>query len=182
MPLFQSTSSQPHRLSLARSRNCAVALATLLLLGACAATQAPEPVVEPLKTVDGGVTVPADLKIVDPRFCATLAVYEFAQHNDWGLRTTIASTVLNGFRATERVPDCSAGVAIALTQDFSQERWQAALNAVDAVIDGSYSVSPDACARATAVVPLHPVVDAGTPPAARARCVIYDLAFLEVRP
>lgn len=61
---------------------------------------------------------------------------------------------------------------VALTNDFSERRWLLALDAVDAVASGSYSV-PLACARATAVFPLS-AADA------RAHCVIYDLAFVEI--
>lgn len=153
-------------------------LASLLLaLGGCAATAHPEPAPAASVTTDAGITVPTDLVIASPRICAALAVYELADHDDWGLRATIAGTALNGFREAKRVPDCAAGVAVALTESFSPRRWQNALDAVDAVTSGSYSV-PDACARATAVAPLSSVVKADSPTAARAHCVIYDLAFV----
>ncbi|MBN8791734.1 MAG: hypothetical protein J0I01_05845 [Stenotrophomonas nitritireducens] len=120
--------------------------------------------------------------VTSPRLCAALAVYDLADHDDWGLRATIALTALNGFRTAERVPNCAAGVAAALTQEFSTRRWQAALDAVDAVTSGSYSVSPDACTRATAVAPLSSVVNAESPSAARVHCVIYNLAFVSAAP
>lgn len=142
----------------------------LLVLGGCAATGHPESTQVTAVATDGDMTVPADLVIVSPRICAALAVYELAEHDDWGLRATIAGTALNGFRSAERVPNCATGVAAALTNDFSERRWLLALDAVDAVASGSYSV-PLACARATAVVPLS-AADA------RAHCVIYDLAFV----
>lgn len=146
-------------------------LASLLVaLGGCVATGHPEAAPASTVTTDGDVTVPADLVIVSPRICAALAVYDLADYDDWGLRATIASTALNGFRSLRRVPDCAAGVARALTSNFSERRWLLALEAVDTVTSGSYSV-PLACARATAVVPLS---DAD----ARAHCVIYDLAFV----
>lgn len=158
----------------------AALVSLLLALAGCAATSAPAPApATPTRTI-GDVTAPADLSIDNPRFCAAAAVYELADHDDWGLRATIAFATLNGFRAANSVPDCSARVAIALTHDFSQRRWQDALDAVDAVASGSYSV-PDACARATTVAPVS-AVDADSLPAARAQCVIYDLAFLEVVP
>lgn len=157
-------------------------LASLLLaLAGCAATGQPEPLPPVAVATDGTVTVPSNLVINSPRICAALAVYELADHNDWGLRATIAATALNGYRAAEGVPNCAVGVAVALTQDFSQRRWQDALDAVDAVTTGSYSISPAACARATTVVRLS-TADPEQPPAAQARCVIYDLAFLEVSP
>ncbi|WP_313319557.1 hypothetical protein [Stenotrophomonas sp.] len=148
----------------------------LLVLGGCAATGQPEPSPAAEVTTDGEVTIPADLVITSPRICAALAVYELADHDDWGLRGTIAATALNGFRVADRVPNCAAAVAVALTAEFSPRRWQNALDAVDAVASGSYPV-PDACARATAVLPLS-AVNAGSPSAARAHCVIYDLAFV----
>lgn len=144
--------------------------ALLLVLSGCAATGHPEPTQVTAVATDGDVTVPADLVINSPRICAALAVYELAEHDDWGLRATIAGTAFNGFREEARVPNCTAGVAIALTNDFSERRWLLALDAVDAVASGSYSV-PLACARATAVVSLS-AADA------RAHCVIYDLAFV----
>lgn len=148
-------------------------LASLLLaLGGCAAPTIPTPA--PETRTAGDVTVPADLVISSPRICAALAVYDLADHDDWGLRATIAFATLNGFRGAGRVPDCSTGVAIALTDGFSARRWQEALDAVDAVTSGSYSV-PLACARADAVVPLSKAD-------ARAHCVIYDLAFVGTQP
>ncbi|MCD9088735.1 hypothetical protein LR961_18455 [Stenotrophomonas sp. SY1] len=71
-----------------------------------------------------------------------------------------------------------------MAQDFSWSRWQESLDAVDAVSSGGYSISPDACARANTIVPLTVVPDSppdATSVAALAQCVIYDLAFVEVR-
>lgn len=158
----------------------AVLASLLLILGGCAATGQPEPSPAAEVTTDGEVTIPADLVISSPRFCAALAVYELADHDDWGLRATIAATALNGFHAAGRVPDCSAGVAIALTNEFSQRRWQEALDAVDAVASGSYPV-PHVCAQATAVVPVASV-GPGATASGVTHCVIYDLAFVEVHP
>lgn len=158
-------------------------LASLLLaLAGCATPVHPEPVRSSVPAVDHGVAAPADLIVTSPRICAALAVYDLADHDDWSLRATIALTTLNGFRAAARVPDCAAGISNALTQGFSPRRWQAALDAVDSVTSGSYSVSPDACTRATAVAPLSSAVNAETPSAARVHCVIYDLAFLSSAP
>jgi len=150
--------------------------ALCLALSGCAATGQPEPSPAAEVTTDGEVTIPADLVISSPRICAALAVYELSEHDDWGLRATIAFATLNGFRVANSVPNCAAGVAVPLTADFSPRRWQDALDAVDAVASGSYPV-PDACARATAVLPLS-AVNADSPSAARAHCVIYDLAFV----
>jgi len=154
--------------------------ALFFALGGCAATGHPEPSPAAEVNTDGELTIPADLVITSPRICAALAVYVLADHDDWGLRGTIAATALNGFHVADRVPNCAAGVAVALTAEFSPRRWQDALDAVDAVASGSYPV-PDACARATAVVPLS-AVNADSPSAARAHCVIYDLAFVQAAP
>ncbi|WP_313033495.1 hypothetical protein [Stenotrophomonas acidaminiphila] len=144
---------------------------------------------EPAVDEPVAVRAPAGLVITSPRICAALAVYRFADHDDWGLRGTIAMATLNGFRDAGAVPDCAAGVtavAQTLEDDASQRRWQAALDAVDAVTSGDFSISPDACARANTIIPLSIVPasppDAAPPAAARAQCVIYDLAFVEVRP
>ena len=159
--------------ALSSSLYLALGIATATGIGATFSTSSPS-------TDDPGQTVraPAALVITSPRICAALEVYTLASENDWGLRTTIAQAVLNGFNDAGRVPDCAAGVSAALAKDFSPYRWQLALDAVDAVVVGTYSVSPDACARANTVVPLS--TEATSPVVARARCVIYDLAFVEV--
>ncbi|HGM6612797.1 hypothetical protein [Stenotrophomonas maltophilia] len=159
--------------ALSSSLYLALGIATATGIGATFSTSSPS-------TDEPGQTVraPAALVITSPRICAALEVYTLANENDWGLRTTIAQAVLNGFNDAGRVPDCAAGVSAALAKDFSPYRWQLALDAVDAVVAGTYSVSPDACARANTVVPLS--TEATSPVVARARCVIYDLAFVEV--
>ncbi len=159
--------------ALSSSLYLALGIATATGIGATFSTSSPS-------TDEPGQTVraPAALVITSPRICAALEVYTLANENDWGLRTTIAQAVLNGFSDAGRVPDCAAGVSAALAKDFSPYRWQLALDAVDAVVAGTYSVSPDACARANTVVPLS--TEATSPVVARARCVIYDLAFVEV--
>jgi len=162
-----------HMSALSSSLYLALGIATATGIGATFSTSSPS-------TDEHGQTVraPAALVITSPRICAALEVYILANENDWGLRTTIAQAVLNGFNDAGRVPDCAAGVSAALAKDFSPYRWQLALDAVDAVVAGTYSVSPDACARANTVVPLS--TEATSPVVARARCVIYDLAFVEV--
>ncbi|WP_229301201.1 hypothetical protein [Stenotrophomonas maltophilia] len=159
--------------ALSSSLYLALGIATATGIGATFSTSSPS-------TDEPGqaVRAPAALVITSPRICAALEVYTLANVNDFGLRTTIAQAVLNGFNDAGRVPDCAAGVSTALAKDFSPYRWQLALDAVDAVVAGTYSVSPDACARANTVVPLS--TEATSPVVARARCVIYDLAFVEV--
>lgn len=152
------------------------------------ATPSPSPAPAQLEAADVGEPaprVPANLIITHPRVCAAVQVYELAKADDWGLRTTVASAALNSFRDGGAVPDCSARLTALMADGFSWPRWQQSLDAVDAVMSGDYSVSPDACARANTIVPL-PIVpdslpDAVSPTAARAQCVIYDLAFVEVR-
>jgi hypothetical protein len=126
------------------------------------------------------VHVPAGLSITSPRLCAAVVVYRLASADDWGLRTTLAQTALNAFDAVGGVPDCAAPVTAALSHRFDARRWQAALDAVDAVRSGDYTPSPAACARANAVV----AADDGGPTsaAARAQCVMAGLAFVEVQP
>lgn len=128
---------------------------------------------------------PEGLVITSPRICAALAVYELAAADDWSLRATVASTSLNAFRTADRVPDCAPGITRALTQKFQPARWQLALDAADAVLSASYQVSPAACARANAVVPLSTAdgkEPSTSPVLARAQCVMHELAFVEVAP
>ncbi|WP_282257302.1 hypothetical protein [Stenotrophomonas sp. PS02301] len=134
---------------------------------------------------DAAEDAPDRLVITSPRICAALAVYELAAADDWALRATVANTSLNAFRDASRVPDCAPGITKALTQNFQPARWQLALDAADAVLSGSYQVSPAACVRANAVFPLS-TADGNLPstPAVltRAQCVMHDLAFIEVAP
>ncbi|WP_439444494.1 hypothetical protein ABWU93_11620 [Xanthomonas translucens pv. translucens] len=124
--------------------------------------------------------VPAGLSITSPRLCAAVVVYRLATADDWGLRTTLAQTALNAFAAAGGAPDCAAPVTAALGHQFDPRRWQAALDAVDAVRSGDYTPSPAACARANAVVAADDGGPAGA--AARAQCVIGNLAFVQVQP
>ncbi|MEA9551706.1 hypothetical protein VC253_07695 [Xanthomonas campestris] len=155
-------------------------LAFVALAAGCAVTG--QPAAEP--TTATGEAIPEQLSITSPRFCAALAVYELATVDDWGLRAGIARAALNGFATAGRVPDCAEGVAAALTGgEFSPNRWQNALDAVDAVDAGDYAL-PDACARANAVIPANApgALAASFPMAAQAQCVMHGLAFVEVQP
>lgn len=83
------------------------------------------------------------------------------------------------------MPDCTAGVTAALTQHFEPARWQLSLDAADAVLSGSYEISPAACVRANAVVPLSTAdgkEPSTSPVLVRAQCVMHELAFVEVAP
>ncbi len=119
--------------ALSSSLYLALGIATATGIGATFSTSSPS-------TDEPGQTVraPAALVITSPRLCAALEVYTLANENDWGLRTTIAQAVLNGFNDAGRVPDCAAGVSAALAKEFSPYRWQLALDAVDAVVAGTY--------------------------------------------
>lgn len=171
MPLTNST-KRTARIGLA-------ALACFILLGVVASATPSE---APAATAEDA---PEGLVITSPRICAALAVYELAAADDWGLRATVANTSLNAFRDASRVPDCAAGVTKALSQQFEPARWQLALDAADAVLSGSYQVSPAACVRANAVVPLSTAdgkEPSTSPVLARAQCVMHKLAFVEVAP
>jgi len=157
-----------------------VALACFIVLGVAAwAVPGDAP------AADATEDAPDTLVITSPRICAALAVYELAAADDWALRATVASTSLNAFRDASHVPDCAPGITKALTQNFQPARWQLALDAADAVLSGSYQVSPAACVRANAVFPL-PIADGKEPSTStvltRAQCVMHDLAFIEVAP
>jgi len=157
-----------------------VALACFIVLGVAAwAVPGDAP------AADATEDAPDTLVVTSPRICAALAVYELAAADDWALRATVANTSLNAFRDASRVPDCAPGITKALTQNFQPARWQLALDAADAVLSGSYQVSPAACVRANAVFPL-PTAEGNKPSTSavltRAQCVMHDLAFIEVAP
>jgi len=170
-------------LSTSNLRSARLGLVALACFIALAVTAWASPSYAPAAPVDG--SAPEGLVITSPRICAALAVYELAATDDWGLRATVANTSLNAFRDASRVPDCASGITKALTENFQPERWQLALDAADAVLSGSYQVSPAACVRANAVVPLSTAdgkEPSTSPVLARAQCVMYDLAFIEVAP
>ena len=163
-------------------RSCQIGIAALacfaVLAVASIAAMPNAPAAEPAH-------IPNGLVVASPRVCAALAVYELAATDDFGLRATVASTALNAFRDAGRLPDCSPGVAHAVSAGFEPQRWQASLDAVDAVTSGSFMISPDACVRANAVVPLSTAdgdEPANSPVVARTQCVISNLAFVEVAP
>lgn len=170
-------------LSTSNLRSARLGLIALACFIALAVAAWASPSTAPAAPADGDA--PDGLVITSPRICAALAVYELAAADDWGLRATVANTSLNAFRDASRVPDCAPGITKALTQNFQPERWQLALDAADAVLSGSYQVSPAACVRANAVVPLSTAdgkEPSTSPVLARAQCVMYELAFIEVAP
>ena len=110
------------------------------------------------------------VSVAEPRVCAAAATYALATGDHWDQRAVIANAALNRFAALGHVPDCGAALARILAAGVDRYRWQAALDAVDAVAARRYDI-PSACARADTVTP---AVDA-----ARAPCVIDGLAFVE---
>lgn len=122
------------------------------------------------------------LAIHDTRTCATVAVYLTATADDWGQRAVIARTQLNKF-AADGVPDCAPNLLRILDVGLDHLRWQAALDAVDAVSSGSYAL-PVACERVDSVAPLDEATGSSPIPgdlSARSQCVINGLAFWESR-
>lgn len=116
-----------------------------------------------------------------PRICAAVLVYALGQRDDWVYRAVIAQTALNAFNSSSTAPDCGNGAGAVLSGDFSPTRWQQALDVVDAVSSGDYVVVPEACARAVRIVPLDPALQISlldAQDAARAQCVVHDLAFV----
>lgn len=91
----------------------------------------------------------------------------------------MANTVLNAYRDSSHVPDCSTGIADALASGFRPARWQLAIDAVDTVLSGTYQISPEACVPANMIVPLHAAESKGlitSPVLAKAHCVTRELA------
>lgn len=124
----------------------------------------------------------AKVQVHDTRTCAAVAVYTMATADDWAQRAAIAKANLNLFNATG-VPDCYPELVTVLGDDFDHHRWQAALDAVDAVASESYAL-PLACERVDSVAPS--TVPTGVSPlsgdlSARSQCVINGLVFWEQR-
>ncbi len=116
-----------------------------------------------------------------PRICAAVVVYALGRRDDWVYRAVIAQTAINAFNSSSTAPDCGNGAGAVLSGDFSPARWQQALDVVDAVASGDYVVAPEACARAVRIVPLDPALQISlldAQDAARAQCVVHDLAFV----
>lgn len=121
--------------------------------------------------------------VTDARTCAALAAYLHSETSeDWSYLATIARTVLNQYSLDGAGPDCGKGLASALSGEFTPRRWQLALDVVDTVRSGDYSIAPDACARADRIIPLDsrglPTSPSDAAAAERAQCVIRDLAFV----
>lgn len=131
---------------------------------------------------DNATPEAARVRVHDTRTCAAVAVYTTATADDWAQRAVIARASLNLYKATG-VPDCYPEIVTILGDDFDEYRWQAALDAVDAVASESYAL-PLACERVDSVAPS--TVNTGVSPlsgalSARSQCVIGDLVFWEQR-
>lgn len=110
------------------------------------------------------------LIVSDTRICATVVVYIGASSDAWDQRAALAQAALNSFDRSTMPPDCGMELGRVVASGVRPDRWQRALDAVDAVQSGSYAL-PLACARADVVLP--------TFAATEAQCVIGDLAFVE---
>lgn len=124
----------------------------------------------------------AAVRVHDTRTCVAVAVYTTATADDWSQRAAIARANLNLFKATG-VPDCYPELVTILGEGLDDYRWQAALDAVDAVSAELYAL-PLACERADSVAPLDVSRTVSSPPAdrplsARSQCVINGLVFWE---
>ena len=122
----------------------------------------------------------AAVQVHDTRTCAAVAVYTTATSDDWAQRAVIARANLNLFKTTG-VPDCYPELVTILGDGLDDYRWQAALDAVDAVASESYAL-PLACERVDTVAPSTAVAGfsplAGDP-STRSQCVISGLVFWE---
>lgn len=124
----------------------------------------------------------AAVQVHDTRTCAAVAVYTTATADDWGQRAVIARANLNLFK-TAGVPDCYPELVTILGDGLDDHRWQAALDAVDAVASESYAL-PLACERVDSVAPSTVPTGASPLPgdlSARSQCVISGLVFWEQR-
>ena len=122
----------------------------------------------------------AQVRVHDTRTCAAVAVYTTATADDWSQRAAIARANLNLFSATG-VPDCYPELVTILGDGLDDYRWQAALDAVDAVASESYAL-PLACERVDSVAPSTVLTGASPLPgdlSARSQCVISGLVFWE---
>lgn len=129
---------------------------------------------------DHAVAKTAQVRVHDTRTCAAVAVYTTATADDWSQRAVIARANLNLFKTTG-VPDCYPELVTILGDGLDDYRWQAALDAVDAVASESYAL-PLACERVDSVAPS--TITTGVSPlsgdlSARSQCVIGGLVFWE---
>ncbi|MEN5117467.1 hypothetical protein ABE488_09060 [Luteimonas sp. TWI662] len=141
---------------------CAIAAAIV----ACAPGEAAPPVAEVID--DTGA--PATLVLAERRICAAVVVYGAVRTDDYAQAAVAARAALNHFNELGHTPDCGVALTRTVSAGIDPTRWQRALDAVDAIENGSYPV-PLACVRASVILPASA--------AARAQCVLGDLAFVE---
>jgi len=161
---FRSARSQRRLALLAAPVYVTVALA----IAACAPGEA--------ATVTGNVVdeggAPAELVVTDRRTCVAVAVYGVRDAVGFDQAAVAARAAFNRFDLAGKVPDCGVSLTRAVALGIDAERWQRALDAVDAVDAGTYDI-PRACAHASRVM--------SALSAERGECVIGDLAFVEAR-
>ena len=117
-------------------------------------------------------TAPARVEVVPARDCAARTVYHQSTADDWGQRALIAHAVLNASAPGGSAPiPCAFPSPLAAGGTPDPYLWQSALDAVDAVASGSYSL-PSGCAGITKVVSIA---------VTRSACEVGGLAFVEVR-
>lgn len=140
-------------------------LAACLAVVACA-PRGEVPVVDPV-TDDRGA--PAELVITDARICAAVAVYRVGAGAAWDQAAIAASASLRQYAELGEVPDCGVTLARAVALGIQPDQWQRALDAVDAVESGRYTL-PAACQDVTHILPSYAVADAP--------CAVGHLAFV----
>ncbi|MEF3081901.1 hypothetical protein V3391_06700 [Luteimonas sp. SMYT11W] len=123
-------------------------------------------------TVVDEAGAPAELVITDRRTCAAVAVYAVPDAVGFDQAAVAARAVFNRFDQIGTVPDCGVTLTRAVAMGIDTDRWQRALDAVDAVDAGTYDI-PLACVRAAHVMSAQ-VAEQGD-------CVIGGLAFVEAR-
>ncbi|KLJ02850.1 hypothetical protein [Luteimonas sp. FCS-9] len=124
----------------------------------------------PAAAVIDDAGAPATLVLAERRLCAAVVVYGAVRSDAYDQAAVAARTALNGFNELGHTPDCGLALTRTVAAGVDPDRWQRALDAVDAIEDGSYVV-PLACSRAAVILPSRAAV--------RAQCVFGDLAFVE---
>lgn len=149
------------------------ALAFAVVYGAIAAlivSCAPGEAAAPTASVIDDSGAPATLILAERRICAAVIVYGAVRTDAYDQAAVAARAALNRFNELGHTPDCGLALTRTVAAGIEPARWQRALDAVDAIENGSYPV-PLACVRASVILPATA--------AARAQCVLGDLAFVE---
>lgn len=133
-------------------------------------TCAPGEAAAPTASVIDDAGAPATLILAERRICAAVVVYGAVRSDAYDQAAIAARAALNRFNELGHTPDCGLALTRTVAAGIEPARWQRALDAVDAIENGSYPV-PLACVRASVILPASA--------AARAQCVLGDLAFVE---